>query len=125
MLNTRIRYSAAGLSSAPITKKHNRRPAQTVATRERDEIKEGANKRKREGMMGSQESVVLPCTRLMPRIRCRRLTASDVGSGRPCKCVRYVAKNIRVFSEAGIGEPVVLRRLYVKAKSMKQCWVDE
>ena len=41
------------------------------------------------------------------------------------KCVRYVAKNIRVFSEAGIGEPVVLRRLYVKAKSMKQCWVDE
>ncbi|CAI8030447.1 hypothetical protein GBAR_LOCUS17270 [Geodia barretti] len=87
MLNTRIRYSAAGLSSAPITKKHNRRPAQTVATRERDEIKEGANKRKREGMMGSQESVVLPCTRLMPRIRCRRLTASDVGSGRPCSSV--------------------------------------
>ena len=31
-------------------------------------------------------------------------------------CVRYVAKSIRVFSEAGIGEPVVFRQLYVKAK---------
>ena len=40
-------------------------------------------------------------------------------------CVRYVAKSIRVFSEAGIGEPAVVMRLYVKAKLMKQHWADE
>ena len=40
-------------------------------------------------------------------------------------CVRYVAKSIRVFSEAGSGEPVMFRRLYVKAELMKRRWADE
>ena len=34
-------------------------------------------------------------------------------------------KSIRVFSETGIGEPVVFRRLYVKANLVKQRWADE
>ena len=91
-------------------------------------------------MMGSLWSVGHPCTRLIPLIKRRRLRASAVGSGSPCSrcrfrtadkytlmdcgfslCVKKVANSMSVFSEAGRGDPLGCRQLYVSANVMKLC----